>query len=103
LDRKFGGFQSWFGRGSEQKKSQPLPGLEQPIVQPVTQRYTTELSQTKKCSRKFCTGLQSVMYFGPCHQIEGHKKKVIFLNLLKWTEKKKENSHYVSFNFGIIK
>jgi len=43
------------------------------------------------------------MYFGPCHQIEGHKKKVIFLNLLKWTEKKKENSHYVSFNFGIIK
>jgi hypothetical protein len=32
------------GRGGEEKNSQPLPGLELPIIQPVAQRYTTELS-----------------------------------------------------------
>jgi hypothetical protein len=33
------------GRGGEDKHSQPLPGLEPPIIQPVAQRYTTELSR----------------------------------------------------------
>jgi hypothetical protein len=42
LDRRLGGPQSW---SDEEKNSQPLPGLEPPIIQPVTQRYTTELSQ----------------------------------------------------------
>jgi hypothetical protein len=28
----------------KRKNSQPLPGLEPPIIQPVAQRYTTELS-----------------------------------------------------------
>jgi hypothetical protein len=37
------GPQSRFGRGGEEKNSQPLPGLESPIIQPVAQRYTTEL------------------------------------------------------------
>jgi hypothetical protein len=27
------------------KNSQPLPGLEPPIIQPIAQRYTTELSR----------------------------------------------------------
>jgi hypothetical protein len=31
--------------GGEEKNSQALPGLETPIIQPVAQRYTTELSQ----------------------------------------------------------
>jgi hypothetical protein len=29
-------------RGEEQENSEPLPGLEPPIIQPVAQRYTTE-------------------------------------------------------------
>jgi hypothetical protein len=45
LDRMLRGPQSRSGRGGEEKNSQPLPGLEPPIIQPVTQRYTTELSR----------------------------------------------------------
>jgi hypothetical protein len=45
LDRRLGGPQSRYGRGGEEKNSQPLPGLEPPIIQPVAQRYTTELSK----------------------------------------------------------
>jgi hypothetical protein len=39
LDRRLGGPQSRSGRGGEEKNSQPLPGLEPSIIQPVTQRY----------------------------------------------------------------
>jgi hypothetical protein len=45
LDRRLGGPQSQSERGSEEKNSQPLPALEPPIIQPVAQRYTTELSR----------------------------------------------------------
>jgi hypothetical protein len=45
LDRRLGGPQSRSGRGGEEKNSQLLPGLELPIIQLVTQRYTTELSR----------------------------------------------------------
>jgi hypothetical protein len=44
LDRRVGGPQSRSGHGGEEKNSQPLPGLEPPIIQPVAQRCTTELS-----------------------------------------------------------
>jgi hypothetical protein len=44
LDRRLGGPQSWSGRGSEEKNSQPLPGLKTLITQPIAQCYTTELS-----------------------------------------------------------
>jgi hypothetical protein len=44
LDRWLGGPQSRSGRGGEENNSQPLPGLELPIIQPVAQRYTTEPS-----------------------------------------------------------
>jgi len=30
------------GRGGEDKNSQPLPGFDSPIIQPVAQRYSTE-------------------------------------------------------------
>jgi hypothetical protein len=42
LDRRLGGPQSWSGRGSEEKNSQPPQGIDHrtPIVQPVPQRYT---------------------------------------------------------------
>jgi hypothetical protein len=43
LDRRLGGPQSLSGRGGGEKNSQPLPGLDPPIIQPVAQRYTTEL------------------------------------------------------------
>jgi hypothetical protein len=45
LDRRLGGPQSWSGRDGAEKNSQPLPGLESPIVQPVAQSYTTDLSR----------------------------------------------------------
>jgi hypothetical protein len=45
LDRRLGGLQSRSGRSSEQKNSQPLPGLEPQIIQPVAQRYIPELSR----------------------------------------------------------
>jgi hypothetical protein len=44
-NRKLGGTQSQSGRGGEEKNSQPLPGLEHPIIQPIAQHYITELSQ----------------------------------------------------------
>jgi hypothetical protein len=43
-DRRLGGPQRWFGHDSEEKNSQPLPGLESLIIQPITQCYTTDLS-----------------------------------------------------------
>jgi hypothetical protein len=43
LDRRLGGLQARSGRGGEEINSQLLPGLELPIIQPVAQRYTTEL------------------------------------------------------------
>jgi hypothetical protein len=45
LDRRLGGPQSRPGRGGEEKNSQPLPGLGPPIIQIVSQYYTTELSR----------------------------------------------------------
>jgi hypothetical protein len=35
LDRRLGGSQSLSGRGGEEKNSQPLSGLEPPIIQPI--------------------------------------------------------------------
>jgi hypothetical protein len=48
LDRRLCGRQSRSGRGGEEKNSQTLPSLEPPIIQPVAQRYTTELSRLFK-------------------------------------------------------
>jgi hypothetical protein len=45
LYQRLGRSQSWSGRGGEEKNSEPLPGLEPLIIQPETQRYTTELSR----------------------------------------------------------
>jgi hypothetical protein len=45
LYRRMGGPQIRSGHNcSEEKNSQPLPRLEAPIIQPVAQRYTAELS-----------------------------------------------------------
>jgi hypothetical protein len=45
LDRRLGGPQSRSGHGGEEKNSQPLSELKPPIIQPVAQRYTTELTR----------------------------------------------------------
>jgi hypothetical protein len=39
LDRRLSGPYSRFGHGGKEKNSQPLLGLEPPIIQPVAQRY----------------------------------------------------------------
>jgi hypothetical protein len=36
------------GRGGEEKNFQALPGFESPIIQPVAQRYTAEISWLPK-------------------------------------------------------
>jgi hypothetical protein len=38
-----GGPQIQSGCGGEEKNSQPLPGLEHPVIWPIAQRYTAEL------------------------------------------------------------
>jgi len=48
LDRRLGGRQSRSGRGGEEKNSQLLPGLKPPIIQPVAQRYNTDISYSKR-------------------------------------------------------
>jgi hypothetical protein len=53
LDRRLSGPQSRSGRGGEEKNSQLLPELESPIVQPVAQRHTTELSRLRFETRSF--------------------------------------------------
>jgi hypothetical protein len=44
LDRRLCGFQSWSGRGGEEKNFQPLAELEPSFIQPIAQCYTAELS-----------------------------------------------------------
>jgi hypothetical protein len=48
LDRRLGGPQSRSERSGEEKNSQPMSGLRSPIIQPIAQRYTTELYCTKR-------------------------------------------------------
>jgi hypothetical protein len=45
LDRRLGGKQSPSGSRGEEKNSEPLPGLEPPVIQHVAQSYTAELSR----------------------------------------------------------
>jgi hypothetical protein len=45
LNRRLDGSQSRSGRSGEEKNSHPLSELEPSIIQPVAQRYTTELSR----------------------------------------------------------
>jgi hypothetical protein len=47
FDRRLGGPQSRSGRGGEEKNSQPLPGLESPIIQSEAQRYTAKLTRLR--------------------------------------------------------
>jgi hypothetical protein len=57
VDKGQRGPQSRYACGGEEKNSQILPGLETLIIQPVAQRYTTELLTQKlnKLMRKYGT------------------------------------------------
>jgi hypothetical protein len=48
LDGRLGEPQSRSGRGGEEKNSEPLPGIEHPIIQHVAQRYTAEPSRLSR-------------------------------------------------------
>jgi hypothetical protein len=50
LDRRLGGLQNWSGCGGEEKNSQPLPGLEPPIIQPV---YSWVRYRIVQCGKMF--------------------------------------------------
>jgi hypothetical protein len=52
LDRRLCGVKSWSSSGGEEKNSQPLSGLETPIIQTVVQRYTTELYRLHRTEYK---------------------------------------------------
>jgi hypothetical protein len=49
LSRRLGGPQSRSGRGGVEKNSHPLPAFETLIIQPVVQRYNTELPWLLDC------------------------------------------------------
>jgi hypothetical protein len=53
LDRRLGGPQSRSGRGDEEKNSQPLTGIEPPIIKAVAQRYTIEISGSVSSESKW--------------------------------------------------
>jgi hypothetical protein len=68
LGRRLGGLQSrsWWG---DEKNSQPLPGLEPPIIQPVAQRYTTEISRLQFLSHSNRQLLTLIFIFVVHHYI----------------------------------
>jgi hypothetical protein len=49
LDRRLAGPQSRSGHGGEEKNSQPLLVFESPLIQPIAQRYATELNSEMLC------------------------------------------------------
>jgi hypothetical protein len=68
MDRRLGGPQSRSGRVGEEKNSEPLLGLEPPIIQPVAQRYTTEIyrllvATSTFVKHAFCVGDQFPLLF----------------------------------------
>jgi hypothetical protein len=73
LDRRLRGPQRRSGRDAKEKNSQPLPRLEPLTIQPVVQRYRTELSRLlimfgevyKTWSSSLCSLLSSLLPLPP--------------------------------------
>jgi hypothetical protein len=80
LEWRLGGPQSRSERGGEEENSQPLPRLEPPIIQPVAQRYTTELSRLRKCSVNWPDPLPWGNW--PYYTFEARKTKVAYFDIL---------------------
>jgi hypothetical protein len=85
LYRRLGEPQSLSGCGGEEKNSHPLSGLEPPIIQPVAQRCTTELTRLLKGSNDVEVRVINVatsrnLSRGPCtHVATFVKVKVVSL------------------------
>jgi hypothetical protein len=90
LDSRLSGPQSWSGRGGEEQNSQLLTGLEPPIIHPIAQRYTTELSRLHRKKNTFYLPLPQlwdsvfrhyfqmylpfkILVFSYCTDIQQHK------------------------------
>jgi hypothetical protein len=63
LYRRLGGHYGWSGHCGEEKNSQPLPGLDLPIIQPIAHRYTLRIGSASplvfstedvRCTSAFC-------------------------------------------------
>jgi hypothetical protein len=79
LDRRLRGPQSRSGHGGEKQHSQPLPGLELPIIQPAAQRYTAEKCRLHKGKRtnRF-RGPERNAHFWKCISLSSHSLKLVF-------------------------
>jgi hypothetical protein len=62
LDRRLGGPQIRSVLGGEEKNSQPLPGLEPPIIQPVAQRFTNAVIYVVKLDEAWSWSLNSISF-----------------------------------------
>jgi hypothetical protein len=71
FDRRLGGPQSQSGRGGKEKNSQTLLGLEPPIIQPVAQSYTTELSRVFN-QHSYEINIQNRAVIISCKSVEFH-------------------------------
>jgi hypothetical protein len=95
LDRRLGCPQSRSGCGGEERNSQPLQGLEPPIIQLVAQRYTIELSLLLSKTRALNNHTHA---FYNCIQIHTHSPETI--NVFKNTlSSKKKNPSYFALKF----
>jgi hypothetical protein len=68
-----GGPESRSGHGGEEKNSKPLTGLEHPIIHPIAQRYTIDLSR-----------LRQGVLFSKIEITFGFKVKIIYLPASKF-------------------
>jgi hypothetical protein len=62
VDRRLGGPQSRSAQCGEERNSQPLSGLELPIIKPVAQCYTTEPSRLLKLSKSMTTCIRNPVF-----------------------------------------
>jgi hypothetical protein len=69
LDRRLGGFQSPFGCGGEEKNSQPLPGLELPIIQPAPHHWAIWAPDKTDCSNYKRISLLPTTYKMLCNSL----------------------------------
>jgi hypothetical protein len=86
LDRSLGGPQSRSRRGgSEEINSQPMPGFEHLIIQPVAQRYTTELRQLLLMPRVKVNkqNIYKVGVYSVDQRIDFHQRSCDFLQLIR--------------------
>jgi hypothetical protein len=63
LDRRLAGSQSRSGHGGEKKNSQPLSGLEPPIIQPEALRCTIQLPLLLPCPLLYSNTIINTFFF----------------------------------------